>query len=86
VNGESGRVVGVKEGKQVEGQSRVVWSPLKFVLGVRRTTNGVARSMNINTTFLLDGRDVPFLRSFNFKSMHTFDRIRSIHQVSRTLF
>jgi hypothetical protein len=41
----------------------VVWSPAKFVLGVRRTTNGVARSMNINITFL---RDVPFLRGFNF--------------------
>jgi hypothetical protein len=49
-----------------KGQSRVVWSPVKFVLGVRRTTNGVARSMNINITFLLDGRDVPFLRSFKF--------------------
>lgn len=46
-----------KEGRgKSKGQSRVVWSLAKFVLGVRRTTNGVARSMNINITFLRRAR------------------------------
>lgn len=55
--------VGVRrEEPSRKGKVVWVWSPFKFVLGVRRTTNGVARSMNINITFLPDGRDVPFLR------------------------
>lgn len=67
-----------KEGRgKWKGQSRVVWSPAKFVLGVRRTTNGVARSMNINITFLLTGATCLFSVAlfFEFLMIHTFDRI-----------
>lgn len=51
--------LGLEREEQVEGQSRVVWSPVQFVLGVRRTTTGAARSMNINTAFFWN-RDVSF--------------------------
>lgn len=57
--GEEVGETGVGKGRASRRAKSCGVEPVQFVLGVRRTTTGVARSMNINTTFFWN-RDVSF--------------------------